>query len=244
MEPIITLEDVSFSYNGHPALENVNLSLSRNDFAGIIGPNGGGKTTLLRIMLGLLKPESGSVRVMGHAPEKMRSHLGYVPQYSALDRDFPINVRGVVAMGLLNSRSFFPGFTKDENRKVDEALCSVGIGNLAEKNYGELSGGQQQRCLIARAIVTTPQILLLDEPTASVDSSAEKDIYELLRSFNREMTIVLVSHDIGFISSYINKVVCINRRLVSHLAGETTAEHLKHEAYKSDMTILQHKCNL
>lgn len=244
MEAVITLEDVSFSYGGHPALENVNLSLARNDFAGIIGPNGGGKTTLLRIMLGLLKPESGNVRVLGHAPEMVRKQLAYVPQYSALDRDFPLSVRGVVAMGLLDSRSFFPRFSREEYRKVDEALRSVGIGNLAEKNYGELSGGQQQRCLIARAIVTTPQILLLDEPTASVDSSAEKDIYELLRSFNREMTIVLVSHDIGFISSYINKVVCINRRLVSHLTGEITADHLKHEVYKSDMTIIQHKCNL
>ncbi len=244
METVITLENVTFRYNGYAALEDVDLVLERNDFAGIIGPNGGGKTTLLRIILGLIKPASGRATVLGTTPERARDAIGYVPQYAHMDRQFPIRAREVVAMGLVDSGSFLPWFGRDQLTRVREALEQVDLADLAEKKFGELSGGQQQRCLIARAIVSKPRILLLDEPTSSVDSSVEKDVYELLRSFNKDMTIVLVSHDIGFISSYVNKVVCINRRVVSHLTGEIRADRLSHEIYDSDMTILKHRCNL
>lgn len=244
METVIKLENVSYSYNGYPALEAVDLELERNDFAGIIGPNGGGKTTLLRMILGLIKPVTGSVTVLGMPPSRARDSIGYVPQYALMDRYFPIGVREVAAMGLVTHSSFFPWFRKAQTEQVEISLEQVGLAGMAGKRFGELSGGQQQRCLIARAIVSNPKILLLDEPTASVDASAEKDIYELLRTFNKDMTIVLVSHDIGFISSYINKVVCINRRVDSHLAGEIRAEHFSNDVYNSDVTIIKHKCNL
>ena len=244
MEQAITFENVSFSYNSHRVLEDIDLQLAEKDFAGIIGPNGGGKTTMLRLILGFLQPVQGRVTVLGKPPARARRFISYVPQYATMDKDFPIRVRDVVAMGLVTGGSFFPWRRKEMFRRVDEALESVGMPELAGFQFGELSGGQRQRCLVARAIVSRPRILLLDEPTASVDSSAEKDIFELLHSFNSEMTILLVSHDLGFVSSYINKVVCVNRRLVSHPTGEVSFDKVMSETYKSEMTMLMHRCNL
>ena len=244
METVIKLEQVSFAFDKFLALENVNLKVEDRDFIGIVGPNGGGKTTLLRLMMGLLKPTGGTVTVLDSVPEKKRRYFGYVPQNSYTDRHFPIKVKEVVAMGLVTSYSFSPWFTKDEMKQVYNSMKAVSIDDLAEKKYGELSGGQRQRCLIARALVSEPRIILLDEPTASVDNTVEKDIYELLSSLNEKQTIILASHDIGFISSYVNRVVCVNRQVVSHNIDEISWDTLIKDTYKTDMTIARHKCKI
>ena len=244
MKNIIKLEQVSFAYNRFLALQDVNLEVAERDFIGVIGPNGGGKTTLLRLLLGLLKPLRGTVSVLGRPPEKVRHAFGYVPQISEMDIRFPLTVRDVVAMGTVTDRSLFPWLSKENIDLVVEAMKAVDIDKLADRTVGELSSGQRQRCLIARAIVSHPQILLLDEPTASVDSTIEYDIYNLLRSFNKTMTILLVSHDLGFITSYVNKVVCINRKLVCHAVDEITVEAVIRDVYQGDVTMIGHRCKL
>ncbi|HDY89151.1 MAG TPA: ATP-binding cassette domain-containing protein [bacterium] len=244
MDTVIKLEQVSFAFDTQYALEDVNLEVKERDFIGIIGPNGGGKTTLLRLILGLLKPTKGTVAVLGSLPEKKRGIFGYVPQNNFMDIQFPIKVKEVVAMGLVTPYSFFPWFNKEKMDRVHNTLKEVSIENLEEKKFGELSAGQRQRCLIARALVSRPAILLLDEPTASVDNTVEKDIYELFRSLSDKLTIILVSHDLGVISSYVNKVVCVNRQLVSHDIHEVSWEKLMNDTYKSDMTMIRHKCKL
>ena len=244
MDTVIKLEQVSFAFDNYLALENVSLDINERDFAGVIGPNGGGKTTLLRLILGLLKPTRGKVTVLGSSPEKKRRHFGYVPQNSYTDRHFPIKVKEVVAMGLVTSHSFSPWFNRDKMELAYNAMKAVSIDDLAGKKFGELSGGQSQRCLIARALVSEPRILMLDEPTASVDNTVEKDIYELLRSLNEKLTIILVSHDPGLISSYVNRVVCVNRLLVAHNIDEVSWDTLIKNTYQSDMTMIRHKCKL
>ena len=244
MDTVIKLEQLGFAFDNYLALENVNLKVMEKDFIGIIGPNGGGKTTLLRLMMGLLKPTSGTVTVLGSPPVKKRRYFGYVPQNSYTDRHFPIMVKEVVAMGLVTSYSFSPWFNRDKIKLAYDAMKAVSIDDLAEKKFGELSVGQKQRCLIARALVSEPKILLLDEPTASVDNTVEKDIYELFRSLNEKMTIILVSHDPGLISSNVNRVVCVNRQLVSHNIDEISWDTLINDTYKTDMTMIRHKCKI
>jgi zinc transport system ATP-binding protein len=243
MNSVITLKDISYSYNAHLVLEDVSISIHEKDFVGMIGPNGGGKTTLLRLMLGFLTPTRGTVRVMGQHPRKVRRLIGYVPQHMDVDRDFPIAAKEVVAMGVMGSRSFLPWFGASQWTRVMEAMEAVGIERIAEQRFSELSVGQRQRCLIARALVSRPQILILDEPTASVDNTAEKDIYELLHSINKDVTILLASHDVSFISKYVNRVVCVNRLAACHMAKDVTVE-LVQSLYQSDVAMMQHKCEL
>lgn len=242
MDPVITFKDVSFKYDSNPVLENINFKIHKNDFIGLIGPNGGGKTTLLKLMLGLLKPLKGSITISGLTPQKARNIIGYLPQYFNMDESFPITVEEVIAMGEFNIFSLFP-FIRNK-KEIKDALKKVEIENLAKKQYGTLSGGQRQRCLIARALASKPKILLLDEPTSSVDSHVEQDIYELLKVLNKEITIILVSHDLGFISKYIKKVFCINKQIVCHKTGEISINEIINEAYKSDVKMISHECNL
>jgi len=244
MEEVITFRDVSFHYDSNPILEHINCSIYKNDFIGVIGPNGGGKTTLLKLMLGILKPNSGTVSVLQKPPRKALASIGYMPQYARFDEDFPITVEQVTAMGLFNDFSFFPYISGKKKKKIYEALERVKIPDLAKKQFGTLSGGQKQRCLIARALVTEPKVLLLDEPTASVDSHAEKDIYDLLLQLNNDLTIVLVSHDLGFISVYINRIFCVNQGVACHNADEVSTLSVINEAYSGKMHMVQHSCNL
>lgn len=244
MSDVIKIQNLSFAYNSNYILENVNLSFEKNDFVGIIGPNGGGKTTLLKLIMGFVKPQYGSVEVLGRAPEKSISKIGYVPQFNQTDKQFPIKAIDVVSMGMSNSKSYFPWNKTNDLSKIFEAMEFVKVSELSHKPFGELSGGQQQRCLIARALVSKPEILILDEPTASVDSSVELDIYEILKKLNTDMTILLVSHDVGFISSYINKVACVNKEILLHRKEEISFDKISREAYHGDFAMISHKCKL
>lgn len=220
MRSFVELENVDFAYGSLPVLERINLTVEPGDFLGIIGPNGSGKTTLLRIMLGLLPPLRGAVRLFGHPPGSFRQwgRLGYVPQKAALDRGLPVTVREVVATGLLPSLGVFGRIGGAERRRIGEVLGHVGMEEHGAARIGALSTGQQQRVLIARALVSKPELLILDEPTGGVDPEAQTSFYALLHHLNRErdVTLILVSHDIGVVAREVTKLACLNRRLVFH----------------------------
>ncbi|MFH2029810.1 MAG: metal ABC transporter ATP-binding protein [Bacteroidota bacterium] len=241
---VIEIQDLTFSFNNVPVLSNISIDVERNDFWGIVGPNGGGKTTLLKLILGFLKPGSGLIKILETDPERARTKIGYVPQFGSMDKAFPITVQQVVEMGLTDSKNFFPWGQSKLRCKVNEVLESLKILPLRKKYFGELSGGQQQRVLIARALISDPEILLLDEPTSSIDSSIEGDFFTLLKSLCKEITILLVSHDVAFISSYVNKIACVNNSLVCHASNEITTPELISGLYKDSVTSIHHKCGL
>ncbi|MBU1177978.1 ABC transporter ATP-binding protein [Patescibacteria group bacterium] len=237
---IVEINNLDFSYvKGTKVLENINLVVKPGDFLGIIGANGGGKTTLLKIILGLLSPDKGSTKVFDQSPKKARRQVGYVPQYAKIDLDYPINVQEVVLMGLLGNKKTWQRFIGSDKKKATAVLEKVGLVDLAKKRIGELSGGQRQRVLIARALVRDPKLLILDEPTSSVDTKAETDFFELLKKLNQEIAIIVVSHDIGMISPYINKIACLNKTLFLHDGGEINETMIK-SGYKCDIELLGH----
>jgi zinc transport system ATP-binding protein len=236
---IVRLVDVWVQLDGVTVLEGVTLSIRQSDFLGIIGPNGGGKTTLLKVILGLLKPSRGRVRVFGDTPERGREYVGYVPQYSLFDRYFPVNVWDVVLMGRVGHVKRFKGYSTEDKELAHEALETVEMLDFQNAQIGKLSGGQQQRVFIARALITKPKLLLLDEPMASVDSPMQTELYELFEKLRQQMAIVLVSHDISAVSIYVDKIACLNRRLYYHDSKELTAEDLE-AAYQCPVDIIAH----
>jgi zinc transport system ATP-binding protein len=237
--PAVLLENVSYSYNGAPAVQDANLKISENEFVSVVGPNAGGKTTLLKLVLGLLSPNRGTVRVFGRSPQEICSRIGYVPQYANLDRLFPVTVMDVVLMGRLGRKTLLGPYRKSDRRAAEEALRSVGLFEFRRNSLFSLSGGQQQRALIARALASRPDLLLLDEPTASLDLVFEKELYELLEKLNENMTILLVSHDLAFVTRLVEKVVCVNRRVVIHPTSELTGETIR-EVYGGDLRMVRH----
>jgi len=220
MRPFVELEDVAFNRGEVRVLEGINLTVAPGDFLGIIGPNGSGKTTLLRIMLGLLPPEQGRVLLFGHAPAAFRQwgRVGYVPQKATLDPGLPATVREVVATGLVPALGLFGRVGAAERARIAEVLGQVGMAAHGGARIGALSTGQQQRVLIARALVSNPELLILDEPTGGVDPEAQTSFYAVLRHLNRErdVTLILVSHDIGVVAREVTKLACLNRRLIFH----------------------------
>ncbi|QOR62795.1 metal ABC transporter ATP-binding protein [Sulfurovum sp. ST-21] len=212
----VEIKDLTFAYEKDIILENINLTVEPLDFLAIIGPNGGGKSTLLKLMLGLLKPKSGSICVFGDAPSKQLSRIGYVPQNTNVNTDFPIKVIEVVLMGHVGEKRPLFGYGKDETACAMGALSQVGMQDFAQSKIGDLSGGQRQRVMIARALCAHPKILMLDEPTSSIDIKGQKEIYELLRELNKSITVIVVSHDISVILEYANKAAHINKRLAYH----------------------------
>jgi len=240
MNPVIQIEDVSFAYPfGPPVLEHIDLAVDEGEFVGLVGPNGGGKTTLLKIMLGLLRPSSGRVRVLGRPPEEGRAEIGYVPQFATFPRNFPISVRDMVLMGRLGRTRPVFGYTRADRSAAEAVMRRTHIESLAGTPIERLSGGQLQRVLVARALVCEPRILILDEPTANIDLRGEEDIFDLLKALNRQLTIVLVSHDISFISRYVNRVACLNRTLVCH-GTEAISGELIERLYGEPMRMIHH----
>jgi zinc transport system ATP-binding protein len=237
--PAIELRDVSFSYGELPVLEAVDLVVERNDYLALLGPNGGGKTTLLRLVLGLLVPSRGAVRVLGEEPAHARGRVGYVPQRTQFDPDFPIRVVDVVRMGRLRRGRMLRPFSAQDREAAARALATVEVTDLAERPIGALSGGQLQRVLIARALAVEPELLLLDEPTASLDERMGTGVWELLAELSRSMTVVLISHDIGAISRHVRSVACLNRRLHGHPSRELTPEMLE-ATYGCPVDLIAH----
>jgi len=233
----IKFEDVNFSYESLPVLTNVNFVINKSDFISILGPNGGGKTTLAKLILGLYKPDSGKIFIHGQSPVKSRDIIGYVPQYSLFDPNFPVSVFDVVLMGRI--KNFSLGHSKEDKYLALKSMESVGISDLKTKPYSDLSGGQRQRVLIARALTTKPQILLLDEPTANVDASIEYKMSAMLNKLKKNMTILLITHDLGFVPELVNKVVCVNKKVHIHPTSGITDEHIR-ERYNDNMRIVRH----
>ncbi len=218
--PAIEVARVSFYYRNEAAVRDVNFSIEEGDFLGIIGPNGGGKSTLLRLILGVLKPHAGTIRLLGDHPEKTRRSAGYVPQETSTNKEFPILVRDAVRMGLAARRGLGNRLTSDDKRAADSMIEEVGLGPLRNLTIGELSGGQRQKVLLARALVSQPRILFLDEPTASIDTTGTDEIYQHLERLNNAgTTVVLVTHNVSIVSKYIKSVACINKDLYFHADG-------------------------
>jgi zinc transport system ATP-binding protein len=240
-EPAIEFKRVDFSFNGTLALEDVSFIVNGGDFASIVGPNGGGKTTILKLVLGLLAPLTGSVSVLGKEPKKARRQIGYMPQYAHFDPSFPVSVLDVVMMGRLGKKRLNPRFFSSEDRDNSiGALGNVYLERFEDKSFAELSGGQRQRVLIARALVSEPELLLLDEPTANLDRVVERQFYDLLSELNGNgLTVIIVSHDLGFVSRYVKNVVCVNRTVVMHDTAEVDSETVS-EFFGGDFRMVHH----
>jgi zinc transport system ATP-binding protein len=236
---LVRLEDIWVNYDNVPILEGVNLSIKQDDFLGVIGPNGGGKTTMLKVILGLVKPSSGKVTVLGGTPQRNRKFIGYVAQYSLFDHDFPINVLEVVLMGRYGKVGLIKRFSDDDKKVALKALKTVEMLNYKDKQIGRLSGGEQQRVLIARALVAEPKMLLLDEPTTGVDMPMQTEFYELLARLKHSMSIVLVSHDISAVSVHVDKIACLNHQLYYHGSKEVGPEILE-ATYKCPVQMIAH----
>ena len=238
-EPAIALRGVSFDRDGLAVLSDVDLDVARGGFLGVVGPNGGGKTTLLKLVLGLLVPTRGDVRVLGRAPADARRDVGYVPQFASFRRDFPISVQETVLMGRLGrTRGWGPHSLRDHDA-AREAMARAEVDQLARRAVGSLSGGELQRVLIARALVAEPSLLLLDEPTASVDARLEQQIFDLMRALTERCAVVLVSHDIGFVTRYVTRVACVNRRVVCHHPADIDGSVIE-ALYGRPMRVVPH----
>lgn len=234
---LIELHDVSVGYEGYEALHAVNLAIDSTDFLGIIGPNGGGKTTLVKAILGAV-PYTGKI---DYAPELFDGRerlIGYMPQITEFDRAFPISVEEVVLSGLQGRRGFRHRYTRSDREKALEMLAKTGIEELSKRPIGEVSGGQMQRALLCRAIISDPKLLILDEPTNFVDNRFEHELYHTLRELNERMAILVVSHDVGTITRLVKEIVCVNRHVHRHHSNIITAEQL--ENYNCPIQILTH----
>jgi zinc transport system ATP-binding protein len=238
-KPIVKIEDVWFHYNNHPVLTEVNMVIYPKDFIELIGPNGGGKTTLLKLMLGLLNPDRGTVRIFGCSPAKVSHRIGYVPQDVNANKNFPITVTDVVLMGRLTPKWKCRRYSKKDKEAVLSALEKLEMTTYADHPIGELSGGQRQRVFIARALVSNPEILFLDEPTANVDAHGQTELFTLLKQLNQHTTILVVSHDFLAVSSYIKSVTCVNQDVHQHDAAEVTQEMLD-LSYQCPVELVAH----
>jgi len=235
---IISFENVSFSYSKIPVLENVNFKIKEFASACIIGPNGGGKSTLLKLILGLIKPGTGKVKIFNSHPEKARGKIGYMPQYTSFDSLFPITVIGVVLTGRAE-KHFCGRYSKNDREISLNALSLLSLEHLAHKNFSSLSGGQRQRALIARALVSDPELLLLDEPTVNVDPGVEEDFADILEALSKRVTILTVSHDIGFVPKQYKNVLCVNKTIIMHPTSELTGNIISN-IYGKNIRIVHH----
>jgi zinc transport system ATP-binding protein len=238
-EKALLVNSLEFKYDGTSALEGVNIEVDSGEFVGIFGPNGGGKTTLLKILLGLLPLQKGSVRLFGHLPAEARHLVGYVPQALQFDKDFPIGVLDVVMMGALRRLDWLGRYPADVKEKAWSALKKVGLEHKAAAAFGTLSGGEAQRALIARAILDNPRLLVLDEPTSNIDPQGGQTILDLLSELNRSMTILMVTHDLQTIVDKVGKLLCVQKRVTS-LRAKEVCEHFALGLYHTPLTSTNH----
>ena len=232
---VVEIKDLSFAYEKQEVLEAITLKVEAKDFLAIIGPNGGGKSTLLKLLLGIYSYKKGSITLFGKPPLKSLAEIGYVPQNTNVNTDFPIKVIEVVMMGHTQGKRPLFGYGKSEILCAMGALNQVGMGDFAQHKIAALSGGQRQRVMIARALCTSPKLLILDEPTSSIDITGQREIYELLKLLNKEMTIIVVSHDISVILEYANKAAHVNKNLSYHdISDKKSTFHTDHTQGKDE----------
>ena len=236
-EPVISMRNVAFSYGGLPVLEEVCFSVGPREAVCMVGPNGGGKTTLVKLMLGLLTPQRGEVRLFGQSPRRSRRRVGYMPQHMQYDPRFPISVLDVVLMGQLSGGTLW--YSRSDRWAAIAALEQVDMARYRRQSFCALSGGQRQRVLIARALCCEPELLVLDEPTANIDTLGEARLIELLEELNRQMAIIMVSHDLGIVSGLVERVICVNRRVATHPTDELTGESIRN-LYGGDVRLVRH----
>jgi zinc transport system ATP-binding protein len=237
--PIIEVRDLWFSFTETPVLEGVDLEIYPGDFLAVIGPNGGGKTTLLKLMVGLLKPDRGSIRIFGRPPREVTRRIGYVPQEMGPNKRFPISVFDVVLMGRLQGGGGRWRFSGQDHTLAREALERVEMWPFRKHRIEALSGGQRQRVFVARALVAEPELLLLDEPMANVDQKGQTDFYSFLKDLNETVTIVLVSHDPMVLSTHIKSVACVSKQVYFHNAPEITQDMIE-MAYQCPVELISH----
>ncbi|MDJ0726769.1 MAG: metal ABC transporter ATP-binding protein [Prochloraceae cyanobacterium] len=235
---VIEISNLWAGYGSEPILHDINLTVLERDFIGLIGPNGGGKSTLLKVILGLLKPMKGSVKIMGRSVDSGKKSIGYVPQFVEFDRNFPVRVEEVVQMGRLGQRKLFQPYNSKDRAVVQQALEIVEMWPMRHLPLAELSGGQRQRVYIARALASQPKILILDEPTASIDSRISQSIYKLLGELNKYITIVIVSHDLAAIYAHVKSIGCLNRRLIYQENKQLTRDAIE-QTYKCPMDLIK-----
>lgn len=220
--PLIEIRQLWAGYNGQNVLHNVDLTIYEHDFLGIIGPNGGGKTTLIKCLLGLLKPTKGEII---HCRNSLT--MGYLPQYNKIDKKFPIRVDEVILSGLNSKKSFMQRFTPEQHEQVQKVIARMGLEGLEKRPIGQLSGGQLQRALLGRAIVSDPDLVILDEPSTYIDKQFEARLYEILLEINKSCAVVLVSHDIGTVLQQVKSIACVNETLDYHPDPGVTTEWLE-----------------
>lgn len=236
----IEMQDVSVFYDDNKALDNVSIQVKVGEYVGMIGPNGGGKSTFLKALLGLVEPQEGSIRVFGKPPGELKKVIGYVPQHSDVDKNFPMTVHEVVITGLLpQGLKVFHRYSGADRKMVEIYLEKTGISHLKDRMISELSGGEFQRMLISRALITQPRLLLLDEATASIDAHSREDIYALLADLAPEVTIILVTHDMMAVSSHVESVACINQQLVYH-GGKDIDQSVVDKLYGCPVDLIAH----
>ncbi|NLF31774.1 MAG: ABC transporter ATP-binding protein [Planctomycetes bacterium] len=241
-DPIVAASDVWFAYDGQPVLREVSFTIRAGERVCVVGPNGGGKTTLLKLMLGLLEPTRGELRIFGEPPGRQQRRVGYTPQHSQFDAAFPVSVLDVVLMGRLGRTPMVGPYRRADRAAAADALAEVGLADLRRRPFSALSGGQRQRVLIARALASEPELLLLDEPTANLDVGVEQEFGDLLADLSERLTLVLVSHDIGFVAELVDKVVCVRGTVAIHATAELTGE-LMRDLYGHDVRLVRHDHN-
>ena len=234
---IVSIRDLDVKYDGLTALESVNLDIYNDDFLGIIGPNGGGKSSLIKAIMGTT-PYVGEIRFADTLKQKNHYKIGYMPQVSEFDTRFPISIEEVVMSGLQTEKGFFSRYTNSDRQRATALLEQMGIADLAKRPIGEVSGGQMQRALLCRAIIAEPKLLILDEPTNFVDNRFEYEFYNMVKGLSNKMAIVIVSHDLGTITSVVKSIVCVNRTVHRHDSNIITAEQL--ENYHCPIQIISH----
>ena len=239
MNSIIEINGLSAGYDGKTVLHQVDLVVYEKDFLGIIGPNGGGKTTLIKCILGLHQPSEGSIRFYKNGQEIPDMNMGYLPQYNTIDKKFPISVYEVILSGLSKQKSIFRRYSKEQHELVRQMIARMGLEGMEERSIGSLSGGQLQRALLGRALVSNPEVVILDEPNTYIDKRFEAKLYSLLEEINKERAIILVSHDIGTVLKNVKTIACVNETVHYHPHTEVPTEWLE-EHFGCPIEMLGH----